>query len=103
MKAAAPRIGGVICPPVDAVASTAPEKCGGYPTFFIAGIVKDPVVTVFAIEDPDIVPRNAEEKIATFAGPPEYLPAITIAKSINNCPNPIRVASTPNKINKKTY
>ena len=62
IKAAAPSIGGVICPPVDAVASTAPEKWGGYPTFFIAGIVRDPVVTVFAIEEPDIVPKNADEK-----------------------------------------
>ena len=50
-----------------------------------------------------MVPKNAEENIATFAGPPEYFPAITIAKSMNNCPSPIRVASTPNKMNKKTY
>ena len=88
-------MGCVICPPVEAVASTAPEKCEGYPTFFIAGIVREPVVTVFAIEDPEMVPRKAEEKIATLAGPPEYLPAITIAKSINNWPKPILVASTP--------
>ena len=53
------------------VASTAPAKCAGYPTRFIAGIVSAPVVTVFAIDEPDIVPIKALEKIATFAGPPE--------------------------------
>ena len=47
--------------------------------------------------------KNAEEKIATFAGPPEYFPAITIAISIKSCPSPIRVARTPKSINKKTY
>ena len=47
--------------------------------------------------------NKADEKIATFAGPPEYFPAITIAKSIKSWPNPILVASTPNNINKKTY
>ena len=103
IKAAAPKIGGVIWPPVEEAASTAPEKCDGYPTFFIAGIVKEPVVTVLAIDEPEIVPINADEKIATFAGPPENFPAINIAKSINNLPNPTLVAKTPNKINKNTY
>ena len=88
---------------MDDAASTAPEKWDGYPTFFIAGIVSDPVVTVFAIDEPEIVPINAEEKIATFAGPPENFPAINIAKSINNFPKPTLVARTPNKIKRKTY
>ena len=35
-------------------------------------MVNEPVVTVFAIDEPEIVPINAEEKIATLAGPPEY-------------------------------
>ena len=102
MNAAAPSIGGVICPPVEEAASTAPEKCDGYPIFFIAGIVSEPVVTVFAIDEPEIVPINAEEKIATLAGPPEYLPASNIAKSMNNLPRPTLVANTPNNINKNT-
>ena len=46
MKAAAPMIGGVICPPVELAASTAPAKCGLKPTRFIAGMVSAPVVTV---------------------------------------------------------
>ena len=58
---------------------------------------------MLAIDDPEIVPMNADEKIATFAGPPENLPAMTIAKSINNFPKPTLVARTPKRINKKTY
>lgn len=50
----------------------------------MAGMVKVPVVTVLAIEDPEIVPIKAEEKMATFAGPPLYRPATAVAKSMNN-------------------
>ena len=66
----------------------------------MAGIVKEPVVTVLAIDEPEIVPINADEKIATFAGPPENLHAINIDKSINNFPNPTLVAKTPKRINR---
>jgi hypothetical protein len=34
------------------------------------GIVKEPVETVFAIDDPEIVPKKAEETTLTFAKPP---------------------------------
>ena len=34
------------------------------------GIVSEPVETVFAIDDPEIVPKNAEETTLTFASPP---------------------------------
>ena len=69
----------------------------------MAGMVNAPVVTVLAMDDPEIVPINALEKIATLAGPPEYRPAITIAKSMNNCPRPMRVARTPNRMKRNTY
>ena len=36
----------------------------------IAGMVRAPVVTVLAIEEPEIEPRSAEESTETFAGPP---------------------------------
>ena len=45
---------------------------------------------------------NADEKIATFAGPPENFPAINIERSINNFPKPTLVAKTPKSMNKKT-
>ena len=37
---------------------------------FIAGMVSDPVVTVLAMEEPEIEPNIAEDSTATFAGPP---------------------------------
>ncbi len=51
------------------------------PVFFIIGIVKVPVVTVFAIEDPEIKPVIPDPKIAAFAGPPLIFPTIAKAKS----------------------
>ena len=38
-NAAAPMIGGIICPPVEAEASTAAANSGLYPVFFIMGTV----------------------------------------------------------------
>ena len=60
------------------------------------GIVSDPVDTVLAIEDPEIVPKKAEETTDTLAGPPVYRPANIMALSTKNCPRPIRCATTPN-------
>ena len=40
------------------------------PVFFIRGIVNVPVVTVFAIELPLMIPVNPEATTAAFAGPP---------------------------------
>ena len=66
------------------VASTAAAKWGWYPVFFMAGMVSAPVVTVLAMEDPEIIPNRAEEKTLTLAGPPAYRPATQEAKSIKN-------------------
>ena len=71
MNEAAPIMGGVICPPHEADASTAPENLGENPTRFINGIVMTPVVTVVATGYPEIMPNNPEETTETFAGPPE--------------------------------
>ncbi len=70
IKAAAPMIGGVICPPAEAAASTPPAKWPGYPRRFMLGIVSAPVETVLATEDPEIVPKNADDTTETLAGPP---------------------------------
>ena len=78
-KAAAPMIGGMICPPVEAAASTAPANSPGYPVDFIIGIVTEPVVTVLPTEDPETIPHRAEEITATLAGPPDADPAMQLA------------------------
>ena len=58
-KATAPITGGMICPPVEAVASTAPANFGWNPVRLIIGMVKTPVVTTFATAAPFMVPKLA--------------------------------------------
>ena len=62
--------GGMICPLTDDATSTAPAFSPEKPTRFISGIVKVPVVTTLAIEDPEIKPVMADDRTAAFAGPP---------------------------------
>ena len=102
-NAAAPMIGGMICPPVEEAASTAPANSGRYPVFFIIGIVTDPVVTVLPTEDPETIPQSAEEITDTFAGPPAYFPAIPFARSIKNAEIPVRSRKAPKMINTTMY
>ena len=73
-NAAAPMTGGVSCPLVDDATSTAPAFSAGNPTRFISGIVKVPVVTVLAIDEPEISPVAADAATAAFAGPPVRCP-----------------------------
>src|SRR5690625_60955 len=56
MNAAAPMIGGMIWPPVEAVASVAAATCGRNPAFFMIGMVNEPEATVLATEEPDTMP-----------------------------------------------
>ena len=37
---------------------------------FMFGMVKEPVETVLAIEEPETVPKKAEDTTETLAGPP---------------------------------
>ena len=69
-NAAAPIIGGMICPPVDAVASTPPANDGEKPLFLIMGIEITPVPTTFETAEPEIVPNNELAMMAAWAGPP---------------------------------
>ena len=100
-KAAAPITGGINCPFTDDDTSIAPAFSFEKPVFFIIGIVKVPVVTVFAIEDPEIKPVIPDPKIAALAGPPLIFPTIAKAKSKKYFPPPAVSRSAPNKTNKK--
>ena len=102
MNAAAPMTGGIICPPVDATASTAPAKCGSYPTLFMRGIVNMPVVQTFATDEPETVPIRPELTTATFAGPPVDQPARESERSMMNLPSPVFSSTAPKRINIKT-
>ena len=88
MKAAAPIIGGIICPLTEAATSIAPALTAGNPVFFIIGIVNVPVVTTFAIEEPLIMPVKPEAMIEAFAGPPLNFPTSAIAKLKKYFPPP---------------
>ena len=79
----------------------APALVGVNPVFFIIGIVKVPVVTVLATEDPDINPVSPEAKIAALAGPPLILPTKAKAKFKKYLPPPAASNVDPNKTNKK--
>ncbi len=71
------------------------------PDFFIIGIVNVPVVTVFAIEEPDIKPVIPEPRIAALAGPPRIFPTIAKAKSKKYFPPPAFSRSAPNRTKRK--
>ena len=66
--------GGMIWPLTDDATSTAPAFSELNPTFFINGIVNVPVVTTFAMDDPEIKPVMADDTTAAFAGPPFIWP-----------------------------
>ena len=102
MKAAAPMTGGMICPPVEATASTAPAKWGWYPTLFIRGMVNIPVVQTLATEEPEIVPMIPELTTATLAGPPADQPASAMDRSMMYLPSPVCSTMEPNRMNMKT-
>ena len=63
---------------------------------FIVGMVSEPVITVFAMEDPEIIPIMPDARTLTFAGPPAKRPATQCAISMKSCPKPTRIATMPN-------
>ncbi len=74
-NAAAPITGGMICPLTEDATSTAPAFSAEKPVRFIMGMVKVPVVTVLAIDEPEISPVNPEATTAALAGPPRKWPS----------------------------
>ena len=96
-------IGGMICPPVEEAASTAPANSGLYPVSFIIGIVTEPVVTVLPTEEPETIPQRAELITATFAGPPAYFPATQFASWIKKLEIPVLSRNAPKIINTTIY
>ena len=96
-------IGGMIWPPVEAAASTAPANSPGYPVFFIIGIVTEPVVTVLPTLDPETMPHRALEMTATFAGPPEAEPAMLFAHAMKKSEMPVDSRNAPKMMNSTMY
>jgi len=94
--------GGMNMPPIEAAGSIAPATWGRKPAFFIIGIVKAPVATVFAIALPEIEPKSAEAMTATLAGPPAERPAKARGRSMKNRPAPDFWRKAPKKMKRMT-
>src|SRR3546814_10396596 len=101
MKATAPITGGMIWPPIEEVASTAPAKSDRKPKRFMSGIVNWPEVTTLATPEPLIVPISADEITATLDGPPRVWPTVPMARSLKRSIMPARSRHEPNRINRK--
>ena len=85
--------GGMICPPVEAEASTAPAKAGLKPDFLITGMVIVPVETTFDMAAPDSVPNKAELATAAWAAPPVNPPVSLLAIFIRSSPAPEAIST----------
>ncbi len=90
MKATAPITGGMICPPMEEVASTPPANSERNPKRFISGMVNCPLATTLATPEPEIVPMSAEESTQTCAGPPRHPPTSPSATSLKSAIIPAR-------------
>jgi hypothetical protein len=101
-NAAAPITGGMICPPVEAVASTAAANGGRKPERFMSGMVSGPSTMTFATALPDTVPNRLDEITDTLPGPPAVCPVIESAKSMKSCPVPLFSMNAPNSTNSIT-
>jgi hypothetical protein len=102
-KAAAPITGGMIWPPVEAVASTAAANAGRKPVRFMSGMVSGPSTITLATALPDTVPNRLDETTDTLPGPPAVCPVMDSAKSMNNWPVPLRSMNAPKRTNSITY
>ncbi len=98
MKAVAPMMGGMSTPPVEAQASVAAAVLAEKPVLRIAGMETAPVVSTLEITEPDIDPMKPEAKIETLAAPPRYPPTSPSARSLKNCPPPVRCSTAPKRM-----
>ena len=100
--AAAPMMGGMIWPALDAVASTPPAKAGENPRCLIIGIVMTPVATTLVTAPPDMVPNRPEARMAAWAGPPRNLLVTCTASLISDRPPPVRSSIVPSMMKGNT-
>ncbi len=93
--------GGVSWPLVELATSTAPAFSAGKPMRFISGMVKVPVVTVLAMDEPEIMPVIIDDSTAALAGPPRSAPSSAMATWMNQLPPPARSSRAPNSTKRK--
>ena len=90
-------IGGMICPALDAVASTPPANAGLNPRFLMIGMVITPVATTLVTAPPDIVPNRPDARIAAWAGPPRKFRVAWNASLMSERPPPICSSMVPSR------
>ncbi len=101
MKTLAPMMGGTICPPHEATASTAPANSRENPVRIIRGIVNVPVLTTLAIVEPETMPNIELATTDACAGPPRKRPVSANARLMSICPVPVASRRAENKIKMK--
>ena len=69
-------------------ATTQTEKSEAYPSFFIAGIMIEPMAAVSAAADPDTPEKMVADTIDTCASPPRTCPTSALAKPTIFCVSP---------------
>lgn len=94
--------GGMIWPLTELATSTEPAFSGVNPTRFISGMVKVPVVTTLAMDEPEIIPVIIEESTAALAGPPRMWPSSAKASLMKKLPAPALSSIEPNSTNRNT-
>ena len=102
MKAAAPMIGGMSWPLVEAATSMAPAFVAGMPIRRITGMVKVPVVTTLAMDEPEIIPVMPDARIAALAGPPLKRPTMAKESARKYWPAPALSSSAPKSTKRNT-
>ncbi len=66
------------------------------------GIVIAPVLTVLAMDEPEMVPIAAEATTAALAGPPRERPILAKDRLIRYSPAPVLSIMAPKRTNRKT-
>ena len=95
--------GGMICPPVEAAASTAPANAGRNPDRLTTGIVITPVETTLETAAPLSVPKSAELATAACAAPPTRPPVRRLATFSKRSPAPEAINTEPNTMKIRTF
>src|SRR4030042_5495037 len=97
INAATPMTGGMIWPPVEATASTAPAKLVEYPFRFIIGMVWGPSTATFAATDPEIMPKSALDQTDVWAAPDAKWEQIMMLSFSKNFAPPTASRSAPKR------
>ena len=93
-------LGGMMGAIIDAHAVTATAKSARYPSFFMAGIIIEPIAVKSAKAEPEIAPMNMLVRILACANPPRKCPIHPLDKLTNRVVIPDTPINSPANTNK---